>query len=89
VYDLGQMANGIGQAVATADALRATRGLTHRQFADVLGRDESEWAHLRAARRDPSEAFTRALRAYAAQVGGIWPSRVDVAIQQDALAKVA
>lgn len=83
------MGETIGQTVLEAEALRVARGLTHRQFVEALRRDESEWAHLRAGRRDPSEGFVRALRTYAAQVGGVWPSRVDVAIQQDALARVA
>lgn len=89
VYDLGQMANEIGQTITEAEALRVARGLTHRQFVAALGRDESEWAHLRVGRRDPSESFVRALRAYASLVGGVWPSKVDVAIQHDALARVA
>lgn len=83
------MSNEVGQAVILAEALRVERGLTHRQFAVALGRDETEWAHLRAGRRDPSPAFLKALRSYAALIGGIWPSRIDVAIQHDALAVVA
>lgn len=83
------MQQDIGQTVAVADLLRREAGLTHRQFVAALGRDETEWAHLRAARRDPSPTFVKALRVYAARVGGIWPSRIDVAIQQDALAAVA
>ena len=77
------------QLTDVAEALRVAGGLTHQQFVDALSRDKTEWAHMRARRRGPSDAFVRALRTYAHTVGGIWPSRVDVAIQQDALAKVA
>lgn len=83
------MASSNLQIVRVAEELRAELGLRHRQFVRALGRDLTEWSHLRAGRREPSEGFVRALRAFAAQVGGIWPSRVDVAIQQDALARVA
>lgn len=73
--------------VSVAEALRIASDLSHEQFTEALGRDRTEWAHLRAARRDPSQSFIRALRSYAAQVGGIWLSKVEVAIQQDALAR--
>lgn len=77
------------QVTVVADQLRQAAGLGHVEFMEALGRDKTEWAHMRAGRRGASPAFTRALRAYAARTGGIWPSRVDVAIQQDALAAVA
>ncbi|HXI15259.1 MAG TPA: hypothetical protein VNM48_02725 [Chloroflexota bacterium] len=78
-----------GHSIREAEALREARGLAHLEFVEALGRDLTEWSHLRAGRRDPSTGFLRALRLYASSVGGVWPSRVDVAIQQDALAKVA
>lgn len=79
----------IGQVTTVAEALRREVGLQHQEFVDALGRDKAEWAHMRAGRRGASDGFARALRVYAASVGGIWPSRVDVAIQADALARVA
>lgn len=79
----------VDRVTGVADELRRVQGLRHQEFVEALGRDKSEWAHMRSGRRGASPAFTRALRVYAAQVGGIWPSRVDVAIQQDALAAVA
>lgn len=79
----------VGQVISVADALREARGLSHMDFVAALGRDLTEWSHLRAGRRDPSPTFVRALREYAAGIGDVWPSRVDVAIQSDALARVA
>ncbi|HXI16517.1 MAG TPA: hypothetical protein VNM48_09100 [Chloroflexota bacterium] len=77
------------RVTVVADELRVALGATHQEFVAAMQRDKTEWAHMRAGRRGASPAFMRALRACAAHAGGIWPSRVDVAIQQDALAAVA
>jgi hypothetical protein len=74
--------------VTVADEMRQALRLTHQQFVDALGRPKSEWHSMRATRRGASVSFTAALRSYARTVGGIWPSRIDVAVQQDALARV-
>jgi hypothetical protein len=71
-----------------AEELRKAQGLNHAAFAKCLGRDKGEWSILRRQQRVPSATFTAALRSYARTVGGIWPSRIDVAVQQDALARV-
>ena len=75
--------------VQVALALTAAEGISHRQFAKRIGRDPSEWANVRSGARAPSTGVIRGVRAYAVKVGGVWPSRVDMAIQEDALAEVA
>ncbi len=77
------------QVVRVLEDWRVHAGLTHRQFVAFLERDESEWANMRAGRRLPSESFVRAARRKAAEYGGPWAIRLDAAIQEDALARVA
>lgn len=50
-----------GRVVALADEWRRSLGLHHRGLSQLLHRDETEWAHLRAGRRHPSQEFVLAL----------------------------
>lgn len=74
-----------GQFVRQTDGLREHLGLTHQQFVSAIGRDLTEWSHLRAGRRAPSIGFVRAVRDYARGVGGGWPEALDEAFKRDAM----
>lgn len=77
------------QLVMLLDQWRQSMGMGHREFSTFLGRQESEWSHLRAGRRQPSEGFVRHARERANARGGTWPAAIDAAYQHDALARVA
>ena len=71
------------------DQWRQSLGLNHKEFAAYVGRQETEWSHLRAGRRMPSASFVRQVRERAKAGGGAWPAAIDAAYQHDALARVA
>lgn len=64
-------------------------GMSHQEFVTYLGRDKTEWSHLRAGRRDPSDSFVRAARVKAAEYGGFWLAALDDDYQRDVLKRVS
>jgi hypothetical protein len=71
--------------VAACEAWRQSLRMSHTEFVRLLGRDQTEWANMRAGRRSASETFVRAVRDEVRRRGGEWPSILERAYAVDTM----